>query len=93
MIDRATRGKPQVWFGKAQPGRGEVARWIVNYGPGKHSSPPIGHVVARPAAGTRTVAYWYGYTLDGREVAASVLTRAEAANAVLLNLQQQHPHP
>ena len=82
--------KPRVWFGKALPGHGETARWIVNYGPRKHSAPPIGYVVARRSPGTMTVAYWYGYALYGGELlAAGVLTRAEAANAVALHHQQQ----
>jgi len=83
--------KPRVWFGKALPGHGEIARWIVNYGPTKHDAPPIGYVVARRSPGTMTVAYWYGYTLYGRELAASVLTRGEAANAVALHTQQRQP--
>jgi hypothetical protein len=84
--------KPRVWFGKALSGRGEVARWIVKHGPTKHSSPPVGYVVARRNPGTMTVAYWYGYTLDGGLGAGPLLTRAEAANAILLHLQQQ-PRP
>lgn len=88
----AAKVRPRVWFVKAIPGHAEVARWIVHYGTSKYSSPSIGYVVARRGVGTQTVAYWYGYTLDGHELAASVLYRAEAADAVALHhLQQPRP--
>lgn len=84
--------KPRVWFGKALPGHGETARWIVRYGPTKHASPPVGYVVARRSPGTQTVAYWYGYALyGGVKLAGPVLTRGEAANAVALYAQRHQP--
>lgn len=81
--------KPRVWFGKAQPGHGELVRWIVRYGSAKYDSPPVGFVVARRSPGTQTVAYWYGYALyGGQKLAGPVLTRGEAANAVALHHQR-----